>query len=97
MKLLLLRHNSKPLLLSAGTSALTAAQGRLKAAQLAPNRVRNWFYQLMGKTAYRQYSEFIFKTIGKTDYFENRFKPINWNGSEFFGFVSAVHFVQILH
>ena len=34
-------------------------------------RVRNRFYQFIGKTGYRQYSEAFFKTIGTTGYFEN--------------------------
>ena len=60
-------------------------------------RVRNRFYQSIGKTGYRQKSEIISKTIGTTGYSENRFKPINRNGSKFFGFFSAVHFVRFLH
>ena len=51
------------------------------------DRVRNRFYQLIGKTG----------TIGTTGYFENRFKPNYRNGSTIFGFFSAVHFVPLLH
>ena len=34
-------------------------------------RVRNRFYQLIGKTGYRQKSEVIVTSIGTTGYFEN--------------------------
>ena len=34
-------------------------------------RIRNRFYQLIGKTGYRQSLELIFKTIGTTGFFEN--------------------------
>ena len=39
--------------------------------ELQRGRVQNRFYQLIGKTGYRQQLEAIFKTIGTTCYFEN--------------------------